>query len=184
MALLGGQHQCGAEEGADAGRPAQGEDHAENQRREEVHVFLDYTAFAAPEQVDMEHTKEVQAEEDHDQTGDDIHCSLVRSQEAAYSACQRTEDHKDDAEAGYKTDGSSESLAHAAFAAAREVRNVNGQHRQKTRGNEGDDSFQKSYDILHSLHSFRMCLRTPINGESAVTRVCIFLRLKPVNSIP
>ena len=36
--LLGGHHQRGAQEGAYTGGPADGEDHAEDQRREEAHI--------------------------------------------------------------------------------------------------------------------------------------------------
>ena len=105
----------------------------------------------------MEHAKEVQTEEDHDQTGYDVHSGLMGSQKAADSACQRPEDHEYDAEAGNETKCPGQRLAHTALSSAREVRNVDGQHGQKARRNEGDDPFQKSYDILHLLHSFQMC---------------------------
>ena len=67
MSLLGGQHERGTEKRANAGSPAQGEDYAEYQCGEEVHVFFNYILSASPEQVDMEHYKEIQTEEDDDQ---------------------------------------------------------------------------------------------------------------------
>ena len=105
----------------------------------------------------MEHAKEVQTEEDHDQTGYDVHSGLVFTQEAAHRSGKCAKDYKDDAEAGNETKCPGQRLAHTALSSAREVRNVDGQHGQKARRNEGDDPFQKSYDILHLLHSFQMC---------------------------
>ena len=156
MSLLGCQHQCGAEECANAGSPAQREDHAEDQRGEKVHILLNNAAFASSEQIDAEHTQEIQPEEDHNQTGDNVHCSLVRSQKTADSTGQRAENHKDHTEAGYEAKCSGQCFAGCALTAAREVRNINGQHGQKTRGDKGYDTFQKSDDILHSLHSFQI----------------------------
>ena len=97
----------------------------------------------------MEHTQEIQPEKDYDQAGNDVHDGLVGSQETADSSCQRAKDHKDNAETRYKAEGSGQGLANAALAAARKVRNIDGQHGQKTRRNEGDDAFQKSDYILH-----------------------------------
>ena len=56
----------------------------------------------------------------------------MRSQEAADSAGKRAENHKDDAEACNKAEGSSQCLAYAALSAACEVGNVDGQHGKET----------------------------------------------------
>ena len=79
------------------------------------------------------------------------------TQEAAHRSGKCAKDYKDDAEAGNETKCPGQRLAHTALSSAREVRNVDGQHGQEARRNEGNDPFKKSYDILHSLHSFRMC---------------------------
>ena len=78
MALLGSQHQGGAQEGAYAGRPAQGKHHAEQGGGEEAHVIHVDGALGTFKNVHLDHVHKAQAEEDHHQAGYDVYSGLVR----------------------------------------------------------------------------------------------------------
>ena len=98
VSLLGGQHQRGTGESANAGRPSQREDHAKEHGREDIHIFFHDAALAAPEQVNMKYAQKIQTEEDHNQSGNDIHSGLVFTQEASHRSGESAEDDKNDAE--------------------------------------------------------------------------------------
>ena len=133
MPLLGGQHQRGSQERTPAGRPSQGENHAEDHCGKEVHVLRINMPASAVKQVQFEHTQKVEAEKDHHRTGNDVHKRLMLLEKATDRSGQRPENHKDDAETRHKAHGTGQRLAHASLSAARKVGNIDGQHRQETR---------------------------------------------------
>jgi len=155
MALLGGEHQRGAEKGADTGGPANGEYNAEQRCGEKAHVVRVNLTAAAAEEIQLEYAKVIQTEENHDQTGDDVHRGLIFAQKAAQSSGEGAHQHENHSKAEDEADGAAERFFRTAFTAAGKVRYIDGEHGQKTGRDKGNDTLQKRDQILHLCsHSF------------------------------
>ena len=121
MSLLGGQSQRGAQKRPHTGRPTQGKYHAEQHRWEKAHVLGSHAAAAAPEEVQLENSQEVQAESNDNQTGNHIDRSLVVLKKAPQSACQRAH--------GHEPQGIAHGPAGPSLFTAGKIGNIDRQHR-------------------------------------------------------
>ena len=100
MALLGGQHQGGPQEGPHTRRPANGKDDAKQQGREKAHSARLYRPAAAAEQADLKHSQVAQPEEDDHKARDEVDRRLMRPEKASHRACQRAQRHKNQGKPG------------------------------------------------------------------------------------
>ena len=107
--------------------------------------------MAAFENIQTEYAKEIQSEKDNDCARYDIDHRFILIQKPSEKSGKRTEQNENRGKAQNKADR----IFNHSFVililqgAARKIRNVDGEHRQKTRGDKGYDSFQKRNKILH-----------------------------------
>lgn len=151
LPLLRCEHQCGAEESSHARRPADRKDQTEEERGKKAHVTMECIGFYPLEQGNVKYTEEIKTEKDYNRSGDDIHKSLILSDQTAEAPCQGTEKQEYKGESADKPQCVFDGFGGGALAAAGKIGNIDGQHRQKARRNKGDDALQKGNKIDHRI---------------------------------
>ena len=152
------QYQGRAQERPHAGSPAHGEYHAEQQGREESQV-AGLHSCAAFKKVQLDDAHKVQAKEDDNEAGNDIHHGLIFTEEAAQSACQSAHSRKNNGKAQDKSQSIGQGLS-AVLLSACKIGNVHRQHRQPVLSAEsarhlhGRFLFVPNDRRLHTAHQF------------------------------
>ena len=109
-------------------------------------------ALGAPEQGQAEHTKEVEAEEDDNQTADDVHRLLVPGEQRADGAGKSAHGHKQQRKAQHKAQSIFQYPPPGGIRlSAGKIGQVDGQHGEQTGRDEGDETFHKGDKIDHGI---------------------------------
>ena len=147
--LLRCKRQSRAEERADAGRPAHRKDTTEQKRGEKSKLTTCHAVFDARKELDLEYAEEIEAEKDHQKSGDDIdHCAMP-CEEAAHRAGKRAHQHEHQGKAKHESKRIAQGFGGFAFTATCEIGDVDRKHRQKARGDKGYDALNKRDKIFH-----------------------------------
>ena len=160
-------HECGTEKRADARRQADGIDHAEQEggkytcdRTSALHSF---------EKRQADDVEIGQPEHDHERAAYNVDGSLMPREELTERSGEQTEqgEHRRKAEDERQRTGERAVLF---VGVPCEIRDVQREHRQHARRNEGNEPFEKSDKILHkNLHRFWLVLLYQINARKTVT---------------
>ena len=140
-----GQHQRGAEERADAGRPADGKDQTEHHRRPESQLALFHVHLPVRvDKGDPDDAEEIEPEQDDRHTGDDVDHGFVFPKQAAEGAGECPQRYEHQGEPKDKAERIEQGALFPVFGVlAGEIGNIDRQHGQQTWRNKSDDAFQE-----------------------------------------
>ena len=139
------QHHRAAQQRARARRPTHGKHRAQQQAGEHalglhLHIRLDRLL----QQRDMQDTRIMQTEEDHDHAKNQIHLALIAHKQTTQRAREHAQQHKQHCEAQHKAQRARKRTPRLlALARAGKVEHVHRNHRQHARGNECDQALHK-----------------------------------------